>query len=233
MKRIVLALIFVSCIAPAGAKPSAAPVAEKPTEAAFHAAFGKGGSVVLKKQGRLKENVKYTPGELVQAPFGPVLLSPGEVEDASHVNSGKLAVFYLRPSGKGFEVTKRFVPATETGSFGKIVDWSVSRSFGDNPVVMVNGAGNWQGYSCSVTTLLELGPDGPRQLVAVPMTYDNSQAPGGAKNLKQFTGRIDNIKPGKSFDVIYFGSKDFTDHYVKTGDTYQIASGGKSRMETC
>jgi hypothetical protein len=233
MKRVVLALILVSCAAPAAAKPKSAPVAEKPTEAAFHAAFGKGDSVVLKKQGQLKENVKYTPGELVQAPFGPVLLSPGEVEEASHVNSGKLAVFYLKPSAKGFDVVRRFVPAAEVGSFGKIVDWSVSRSFGDNLVVMVNGAGNWQGYSCSVTTLLELGPDGPKQLVTVPMTYDNSRAPDGAKNLKQFTGRIDNIKPGKSFDVIYFGSKDFTDHYVRAGNTYAIASGGKSRMQTC
>jgi hypothetical protein len=177
--------------------------------------------------------VKYTPGELVQAPFGPVLLSPGEVEDASHVNSGKMAVFYLKSSAKGFDVVKRFVPATQTGSFGKIVDWSVSRSFGDNPVVMVNGAGNWQGYACSVTTLLELGPDGPKQLVTVPMTYDNSQSLGGGNKLKQLTGRIDNIKPGKSFDVIYFGSKDFTDHYVRTGDTYAIGSGAKSRMETC
>ena len=225
MKSMVLALIFVS---------AAASGAEKPVAAAFHAAFGKGDSVVLKKQGQLKENVKYTPGELFQAPFGPVLLSPGEVEDASHVNSGKLAVIYLKSSAKGFDVVKRFVPAAQTGSFGKIVDWSVSRSFGDNPVVMVNGAGNWQGYACSVTTLLELGPDGPKQLVTVPMTYDNSQVPSGSRgNLKQFTGRIDNIKPGKSFDVIYFGSKDFTDHYVRTGDTYAIASGAKSRMETC
>lgn len=222
MKRLFLALILVSTTAWG---------AEKPVAAAFHAAFGKGDSALLKKQGQLKENVKYTPGELVQAPFGPVLLSPGEVQDASHVNSGKLAVVYLKSSAKGFDVVKRFVPAAETGSFGKIVDWTVSKSFSDNPVVMVNGAGNWQGYACSVTTLLELGPDGPRQLVTVPMTYDNSQASAG-KGLKQFTGRIDNIKPGKSFDVIYFGSKDFTDHYVKTGDTYAI-SGGKSRMETC
>ena len=224
MKRLVFALILLS---------SAASAAEKPVAAAFHAAFGKGDSFLVKKQGQLKENVKYTPGELVQAPFGPVLLSPGEVQEASHVNSGKLAVFYLRASGKGFDVMKRFVPATETGSFGKIVDWSVSRSFGDNPVVMVNGAGNWQGYACSVTTLLELGPDGPKQLVTVPMTYDNSKAVGGGDKLKQFTGRIDNIKPGKSFDVIYFGSKDFTDHYVRTGDTYAIGSGSKSRMQTC
>ena len=34
---------------------------------AFRAAFCKGESVLLKKQGALNENVKYTPGELVNA----------------------------------------------------------------------------------------------------------------------------------------------------------------------
>jgi len=53
MKRLILALILVS---------TAASGAEKPVAAAFHAAFGKTDSVVLKKQGQLKENVKYTPG---------------------------------------------------------------------------------------------------------------------------------------------------------------------------
>jgi len=164
MQRVVLALLLLS---------TSASAADKQLAAAFHAAFGKGDSVVLKKQGQLKENVKYTPGELVNAPFGPVLLSPGEVASASHANSGKLAIVYLKPAANGFEVTKKFVPAAEIGSFGKIVDWSVSRSFGDMPIVSVNGAGNWQGYSCSTTTLIELTPDGPRHLATLPMTYDN------------------------------------------------------------
>jgi hypothetical protein len=234
MHRAVLALILASCAIPAAAKPAPAPAPEKPTAAAFHAAFGKGESVLLKKQGQLKENVKYTPGELVQAPFGPVLLSPGEVQDASHVNSGKLAIVYLKPSGKGFEVVRKFVPAAEVGSFGKIVDWSVSKSFGDYPVVTLNGAGIWQGYKCSSTTLVELRPEGPRQLATLPMTYDDSEAAAG-KKATQITGSIDNIQPGKSFEISYFGfgSKDFKDRYVRKGDAYVLASGGKSKMQTC
>jgi len=234
MHRAVFALIVVSCAAPAAAKPAEAAAPEKPTAAAFHAAFGKGDSVLLKKQGQLKETIKYTPGELVQAPFGPVLLSPGEVQDASHVNSGKLAIVYLKRSEKGFEVLRKFVPAAEAGSFGKIVDWSVSRSFGDYPVVTLNGAGNWQGYKCSSTTLVELRPEGPRQLATLPMTYDDSEAAAG-KKATQITGSIDNIQPGKSFEISYFGfgSKDFKDRYVRKGDAYVLASGGKSKMQTC
>ena len=240
MKRIVLTLLLISAASiamakpkPATTKPAAAAGPEKPTPAAFRAAFGKGDSVVIKKQGRLKEDVKYTPGELVQTPFGPVLLSPGEVENATHETAGKLAIVYLKQADKGFEVVKKFVPATETGSFGKIVDWSVSKSFGDSPVVTVNGAGNWQGKACSTTTLVELTPEGPRQLATVPLTYDDSQAAAGKKPT-QITGTIDNIQPGRSFDVAYFGfgSKDFTERYVRKGDTYVLAT-GKSRMPTC
>ena len=237
MKRITLALLIVCVGASAAGKPK--PVAqkpaapEKPIDAAFRAAFGASGSVLLKKQGQLKENIKYTPGDLVAAPWGPVLLSPGEVVDASHVNAGKLAIVYLKPSAKGFEVEKKFLPAAETGSFGKIVDWSVSKSFGDLPIVTVNGAGNWQGYACSTATLIELRPDGPRTLVTVPMTYDDSGA-AGAKGATQINGRIDNIQPRKGFDVVYFaGSKEFKDRYVRKGDAYVLASGGKSRMKTC
>ena len=225
MKRLVLALLLVS---------TAASAAEHKVNAAFRAAFGKPDSVVLKKQGQLKEDIKYTPGDLIDAPFGPVLLSPGEVQNPSHVNSGKLAIVYLKQTAKGYDVVKKFVPAAETGSFGKIVDWSVSKSFGDNPVVSVNGAGNWQGYQCSTTTLVELTPEGPKELVTVPMTYDDSVAAAG-KKATQITGRIDNIQTGKSFDVVYFGfgSKDFTDRYVLKGDTYVLSAGGKSKMQTC
>ena len=240
MKHLLVVMVVASLAVPAAAKPAKRPPAEKPAakpekpvEAAFHSAFGSAGSVTLKKQGQLKEDVKYTPGELVQAPFGTVLLSPGEVLEPSHVNSGKLAIVYLKPAEKGFEVEKKAVPAVETGSFGKIVDWSVSNSFGDLPIVTVNGAGNWQGYACSTATLVELRPEGPKELVTLPMTYDDSGAVLG-KGATQISGRIDNIQPKKGFDVVYFaGSKEFKDRYVRKGDAYVLATGGKSRMKTC
>ena len=237
MKSVVLALLMITTAMAVWAKPKPVAeksVAQKPVDAAFTAAFGKNdGTILLKKQGQLKENVRYKPGDLIQAPWGPVLLSPGEVENPSHVNSGKLAIFYLKSADKGFEVTKRFVPAVETGSFGKIVDWSVSKSFGDLPIVTVNGAGNWQGYSCSTATLIELTPDGPKELVTLPMTYDDSGAVNG-KGATQINGRIDNIQPRRGFDIVYFaGSREFKEHYVRSGNSYALAGGAKSRMKTC
>ena len=212
---------------------TAAAAADTQLAEAFRVAFGKGASVVLKKQGELKENVRYSPGDLVDAPFGTVLLSPGEVVSPAHASSGKLAAIYLTRTDNGFTVAKKFVPATETGSFGKIGDWSVSKSFGALPVVTVSGGGTWQGCTVSVTTLVELTPDGPKELVTLPMSYDNGGAVPEGQKPSQISGRIENISPGKSFDVVYFGSKDFTDKYVRKGDKYVLASGKQSRMQTC
>ena len=65
------------------------------------------------------------------------------------------------------------------------------------------------------------------------MTYDNAGAVNG-KGATQINGRIDNIQPKKGFDVVYFaGSKEFKDHYVRKGDAYVLAGGGKSKMQTC
>lgn len=225
MSRAFLAILLVSTTASAAADEQLA--------TAFRVAFGKGGSVVLKRQGEMKESVRYTPGDLVDASFGPVLLSPGEVIEPAHASSGKLAAIYLTRTDKGFAVAKEFIPATETGSYGKIGGWSVSRSFGELPVVTVEGGGTWQGCTVSVATLLELTPNGPKQLVTLPMTYDNAGAVTEGKRPTQISGRIDNIVPGKSFDVVYFGSKDFTDRYVRKGESYVLASGKNSRMETC
>jgi hypothetical protein len=217
-------LIAAVALLAAAADPQAA--------AAFRAAFGKTGSAVFKRQGEMSESVRYRPGALVEAPFGPVLISPGEVLNSAHANSGKLAAIYLKRTGKGFAVVKRFIPATETGSFGVIGDWSVSRSFGAMPVVAVKGGGTWQGYTCSVTTLVELAPDGPRELVDVPLYYDDIGAVMPGKRATKISGRITHIRAGVSFDASYSGSRHFTEHYVRRGDKYVLA-GGKSRMETC
>jgi hypothetical protein len=216
--------LLVATTASAATDPQAA--------AAFRAAFGRSGSAIVKLTGdELTEQVKFKLGALVQTPFGPALLAPGEVVDAAHVNAGKMGVVYLKKTPKGFAVTKRFVPAMQTGSFGQIGKWRVSRAFGSMPVVAVEGGGTWQGYTCSVTTLLELAPDKPRELVTVPLYYDNAGAM--EKRKTTISGRIARIVPGKSFDVVYSGARKFSELYVRRGDTYVLAGGGETKMETC
>jgi hypothetical protein len=202
--------------------------------AAFRAAFGRSSSAIVRLTGdEMTEQVKFKPGALVQTPFGPALLAPGEVVDAAHVSSGKMGVFYLKRTPNGFAVTKRFVPAMQTGSFGSLESWRVSRAFGPLPVVTVSGGGTWQGYTCSVTTLLELASDKPRELVTVALHYDDGGAVSEGKKATAIDGKIARVVPGKSFDVIYSGSKHFTERYMRRGDSYVLAGGGESRMQTC
>jgi hypothetical protein len=210
-----------------------AAAADPQLSSAFRAAFGKSNSVVLKRQGQMEETVKYTPGALVQAPFGPVLISPGKVLEPAHASSGKVAAIYLKRTQHGFAVRKRFVPATESGSFGTIEDWKVSRAYGPLPVVEVSGGGTWQGYTCSVTTLLELAPDKPRELVTVALYYDDSGTIAQGGKPTTIVGRIGHIVPGRSFDVVYTGPRHFTERYVRRGNAYVLPRHAETRMPLC
>jgi hypothetical protein len=99
--------------------------------------------------------------------------------------------------------------------------------------VTVSGGGTWQGYTCSVTTLLELAPDKPRELVTVPLHYDNGGAVNEGKKATAIDGKIARIVPGRSFDVVYSGARKFSEHYVRRGNAYVLAGGGETKMETC
>jgi hypothetical protein len=218
-------LVLLSTTAHARTDPQAA--------AAFRAAFGKSGSIILKRQGEMSESVRYKPGALVDAPFGPVLISEGKVIEPAHASSGKISAIYLKRAPKGFAVVKRFVPAAESGSFGILEGWAISHAYGPLPVVAVSGGGTWQGYTCGVTTLLELAPDKPRELVTVALYYDDAGAVEPGKRATTITGRIAHIAAGKSFDAVYSGSRRFTEHYVRKGDTYVLPNHAETRMPLC
>jgi len=206
---------------------------------AFDAAFGKTDSATLtldsgKEYGSdsFREDVQFTPGAVVPAPFGPVLVSVGEVQDAAHVSAGKIAVHYLRAAGDHYEVVRSFVPAVTSGSFGRVASWSVSRKFSDYPVLYTVGGGTWQGYSCASATLTELTPAGPRELATIPLSYSNGGAVTDASQAVNIEGKVRNIVKDQSFDVVYSGPEPFSDHYVRSGSGY-VPEGGKSRMQTC
>jgi hypothetical protein len=198
---------------------------------AFQAAFGRKNAVTL-KSGQNREATKFTPGKLVWAPFGPVLLSEGNVLDASHASAGQLAAIYLKPNGTGFAAEKKFIPAVESGSFGSLSEWSVSLNLSSNPVVYVEGGGTWQGYTCSVATLLELAPNAPVEIAQIPVYYSNAGTITDNSKPTELKGRIANVVEGQSFDVSYSGSRRFTDHYVRRGAKYML-KGARSQMQEC
>lgn len=155
---------------------------------------------------------QFEQSRLVETSFGPVLVSAGSVEDASHGTPGRLAIHYLRWSGDGYEVERFFPAAVEAGSHGGLSEWAVTRRFTAWPSVYVEGGGTWQGYTCTVATLAELRPTGPVEIADIPIYFDNSGS--GRGRLRTVEGRIANIRRGQSFDVDFTGTERFTEHYV-------------------
>ncbi|HEX8308194.1 MAG TPA: SHOCT domain-containing protein [Allosphingosinicella sp.] len=199
---------------------------------AFEAAFGSRGEAVLSVPGDGQdEGVRYAPGRLIWPAFGPVLISEGKVQDPAHVSAGKIAVHYLKPAGDRFEVVRAFPAAVSTGSFGQVARWTLNPRFSNWPVIAAEGGGTWQGYTCSWLTLTELRPAGPAKLADVPLVYDDTGAKedGSARSIE---GKILNIVQNQTFDVVYSGSRAFSEHYVRGPSGYSVA-GGKSIMETC
>lgn len=200
---------------------------------AFEAAFGSRGEAALAVESDgASEDVRYAPGRLVWPAFGPVLLSEGQVQDPAHVSAGKIAIHYLRPAADRFEVVRAYPAGIATGSFGRVAHWSVSPRFSTWPVVVAEGGGTWQGYTCSRLTLTELRPAGPVELATVPLAYDDAGAKTDGAAAVSIDGKILNVVRNQSFDVVYSGSRAFSEHYVRSGDRFSVA-GGKSTMETC
>lgn len=207
--------------------------AEEQLARAFEAAFGSRGEAALTVQSDgATEDVRYAPGRLIWLPFGPVLLSEGQVQDPAHVSAGKIAIHYLRPAADRFEVARAFPAGIATGSFGRVAQWSVSPRFSTWPVVVAEGGGTWQGYTCSWLSLTELSPNGPVELARVPLAYDDKGAKEDESEATSIDGKILNVVKNQSFDVVYSGSRAFSEHYVRSGNRYSVA-GGESAMKTC
>jgi len=171
-----------------------------------------------------------TPARLVWRGDTAVLISTAEMVDGCHGCTGGLDIAYLKPAGDRFTLVQRWPDAVPGSSWGAPPgEWSVSDKFGANPVIYASGGGTWQGYTCSVFTLTELGAGGPVGMVSVPEGYDDSGA--GTTPATTLEGKIVNIVPDRGFDVNYTGTESFTDHYVRQGDKY--AARGEIRMRTC
>jgi hypothetical protein len=175
------------------------------------------------------EPYTFATHRLIDAPFGPVLVSEGRAEDAAHVTAGRLDIAYLRPDGAGFAVVKNYPAAVQAGSYGQMSEWSVSDKFADVPTIDAEGGFTGQGYTCAVAVLTELRPDGPVEVGTVQTVFDNSGAVlDGADTIE---GKFANIEKNQGFDVRYSGSKSFVEHYALRGGKY--VRQGETQLPEC
>jgi hypothetical protein len=212
---------------PSPSASAAAVQAARSLEDAIKAAFPTG-TLVLGEDGG--SPYAYDDSKLVEAPFGPVLVSHGHVPDAGHADAGRIAVHYLAPAETGYTLVRDWPKAIETGSMGDLSEWSVSDKFGDLPVVYAEGGGTFQGYSCATTILTELTPGGPKEVAAIRTLYDDQ----GAKDQggQSYEGKIGDIVKGKGFTVTFTGTRSFTERYERRGDRY-VLIGGKTQVPEC
>ncbi|MET1110008.1 MAG: SHOCT domain-containing protein [Allosphingosinicella sp.] len=195
---------------------------------AFVAAFGQKASANRIING-LK--VSFSPGALRWVGSRGILVSPGISESGCHACAGAIAIHYLEPDAATFRVTGRWEDAVAMGANGKPPDWSLSTLLSAQPMLRTRIRDGNQGYFCASEAFYELGPQGPRKVADIRTGYDDIGAKGESEG-KKIDGKIINPVRNQSFDVVYSGSRAFSEHWVKTGDRYQVA-GGPSSMETC
>ncbi|WP_129793309.1 hypothetical protein [Sphingosinicella sp. CPCC 101087] len=164
--------------------------------------------------------IVFPGSQLVDAPFGPVLVSEGQVRHPLRITPGRIAVHYLRPAIRGFAIAEAYPRAIEGGSFGQVAGWRVSDRFTEFPVIYTEEGGTWQGVTCAQAMLTELTPQGPQLIATVPLAYENSGAVVDGSEVRSIEGQILNVERGRSFDVVYDGSERFTDTYVYRGGRF-------------
>lgn len=223
-------------VAPPEASQEAAPATqhavqtlpiEEQRSLAFRAAFAEN-PVLDVEDGQLR----YTPARLEWIGDRAVLLSLGKNLDECHACTGALAVHYLEPAGDGFRVTGAWPTLIRGSGYGAPPsEWNLSDKFAQYPVVLVEGGYTAQGCTSGGITLTELRPDEPVQSTLIRTIYSN-QSGFGADNGAEIEGEIANIDKGASFDVVYSGSRDFTETWIRRGDSFELR-GGETRMPIC
>ena len=194
------------------------------TARAFAAAFGDGARIAFASG----EPLIYEPGALVWTSTGAVLVSSGFVERAGPDDLGAIAVHYLKPEGTMFRVVAAHPKGIEGGLAGGPPQWVVSTEFGDDPVI-VTDAFDWRrGVTCATTALYGLGGGAPLPLAMFPSGYDDVGAGGERAKAVSVSGSIRNILKGRSFEVHFRGSSDFTQVFTREGAHYvKTASDGE------
>ncbi|HEX8064006.1 MAG TPA: SHOCT domain-containing protein [Allosphingosinicella sp.] len=194
---------------------------------AFEAAFGQRGPAERMVR---DYRMTFSPGALRWIGPRAVLVSPGVSQGGCHACTGALAVHYLEPDGGGFRVAGRWEDALAIGAYGKPPEWSLSTLLSVQPMLRTRIRDGNQGYFCASETFYELGPEGPRKVADIPVGYDDVGALGDTG--KKIDGKIINAVRNQSFDVVYSGSRRFSEHYVRGHGGFAVA-GGKSTMERC
>lgn len=201
--------------------PTPKPTVDARLQAAIRAAFPRG------TKGEGKQPRSFADHRLVDAPFGPVLISYGAVEDAGENVPGIVAIRYLAAEGDGFAVRRAWPEAIRLGSMGVLGGWSVTDKLVDGLVVYAEGTTQAAGVRCGRARLVALTPAGPADLGTIQTGYERYDGKGD-----RIQGRIGEIVKGQGFTMDYAGTRSFAERYVLRGGRF-VRESNASALPTC
>ncbi|MEA3015563.1 MAG: hypothetical protein QOI38_285 [Sphingomonadales bacterium] len=190
--------------------------------AAFRAAFGGRATRAVDEA-----DVTFRPGRLVWIGDKAMLVSEGTNAEECHACAGHVAIHRLAVAGDGFRVEGEWL-SVATDDYGRPPEWRVTGELTGRPALRVEGGGGNQGIFCNFVSWYDLTGESPRQIARVQTGYTNEGEEGGF----ELEGRIANLRPGRSFDVVYTGYESFTETYSLRGGRFQF-DGAESRVPSC
>jgi hypothetical protein len=137
-----------------GVAPAEAPL--KPEERLALASYVAIGTKGPQTKNEYGEEITTSPLQILDLPFGPVLLTKREIKDGSHASTGLIGAYYLEQHGRQFVVKARYPEALEGWGWGAAPDFSITDKFTRYPAIYSEGGGGGQGYFCSGSSLVEL-----------------------------------------------------------------------------
>lgn len=195
--------------------------------AAFAAAFGERAARTVGET-----DYRFRPGSLTWIGDRAILVSPGTNSQDCHACAGTLAVHYLVAEGNGFRVAGEWLEGGGFDDYGRPPDWRFSSELSGRPMLRTESGDGNQGIFCNSVNYYEFSESGPRKIADVQIGYSNASGLGGPDDGAEIEGRIHNIRPNQSFDVVYSGSRTFTERWVKRGGRF-VPERGESAMPTC
>lgn len=217
---------------PAGPTPGTPVRNLKPAEqlaVAFRAVYGSSSEQPLTLEHEEK-TYEIRPTALEWIGDTAVLLTSAEDTAGCHACSGAMGIHYLEPQGTGLAV-KGSWPFLIVGSSNGSPpgDWKIRRDLGRNPFLTTEGGFTGQGQICASVRLTELAPGRPIPRGRFFTHYDNEGSASEGDAATNWTGSIAQPVPDQSFDVVYTGSDNFTEHYQRQGEEYRRE--GESHFE--
>ena len=208
---------------PAPEKPPSHAVAYTAADllTAFKEAYGQPAPVETADQNG--EKTVYNPAALIDiTPEIVALIAKGEIPDGCHACAGSDSIFYMRHTGKSFELLGKWPSIAGQAEFGHAADWSQRNDLTKYPALMFTRGGGGQGCYSKGFDLVELTPSRPI-LRAENVITESEYVPGEGEKTpaRKINGIVSMNGPDHSLEVVYTGTDHFAEEFFLDGDKWE------------